>query len=108
MTVKLLEDELYYESIKNWHEYIEYLNEILTDEINIGVNINDVRRWHNLLNDYFQKKPNSKSITYFMHGIYFTDDAIQEMFENLDIIRSNKKIIEILKNLYKKFDALIT
>jgi len=107
-SLKLLEDELYYVSITNWSEYIEYLKEISTDEINIGININDVKKWHNLLNCYFQTKPSTKSITDFMHGIYFTDDVIREIFKNLDIMRTNKKIIEILKNLYKNFDTLIT
>lgn len=107
VSVKLLEDELYYKKIANWHKYTDYLKEILTEEINIGVDINDIRKWHNLLSNYFRIKPNKKSVTDFMHGVYYTDDAIKEMFENINIIRADKKVIEILKKLYKKFDTLI-
>lgn len=107
VSVKLLEDELHYKKITNWNNYVDYLKEILTEEINIGVDINDVQKWHNLLSNYFRTKPNTKSVTDFMHGVYYTDDDIQEIFENLKIIKADKKVVEILNNLYKKFDALI-
>lgn len=107
-SLKLLEDELYYDEIGDFSEYINCLNEVLPDEINMGVSEKDIKKWHMLQTQYFQAKPSNKSITDFMVAINFTQEAIEEIFKNVRIMKKNKEIISILKKLYKNFDTLIT
>ena len=37
-----------------------------------------------------------------------TEEIADEINQNIAVMRANKKIINIIKNLYKNFDSLIT
>ncbi len=106
-SLKILEDEIYYQHIANWSIYINYLNEILQSEKDYGITEKDLEKWHSLLQQYFQSPPDEHTIIEFTRGIGFSDEAAQEINENIVIMRANKKIIQIIKNLYKDFDSLI-
>jgi len=100
-SLKILEDEIFYQHVKNWSEYIEYLNEILPNETDFGVDEKDVQKWHSLLQQYFQKQPNEQAVTDFTIGIGFSDDVAREINENIAVMCANKKFINILKNYIK-------
>ena len=44
----------------------------------------------------------------FTLGVGFTEEAASEINENIAKMKANKKIINIIENLYKNFDSLIT
>jgi len=106
-SLKILEDEIFYQRVVNWSIYTNYLNEILQTERDYGVAEKDLKKWHSLLQQYFQSPPDEHAIMRFTRGVGFSEDAVQEINENIVIMRANKKIIEIIKNLYKNFDSLI-
>jgi hypothetical protein len=106
-SLKILEDEIFYQHVVNWSIYTNYLNEILQTERDYGVAEKDLKKWHSLLQQYFQSPPDEHAIMRFTRGVGFSEDAVQEINENIVIMRANKKIIEIIKNLYKNFDSLI-
>ncbi len=106
-SLKILEDEIFYHHVKDWRIYIDYLNEILQSEKNYGIAEKDLKKWHSLLQQYFQSPLNERVVVGFTRGIGFSEEVAREINENISIMRANKKIIEILKNLYKKFDSLI-
>lgn len=64
-SLKFLEDEILYKYIKDWTVYTKYLNEILEDEKNYNINEKDLEKWHLLLQQYFQHKPNKDTIKDF-------------------------------------------
>lgn len=64
-SLKILEDEIFYQYVKNWNVYINYLNEILQAEKNYRISEKNLRRWHSLLQRYFRKKPDSKAVKNF-------------------------------------------
>ncbi len=107
-SLKLLEDEIFYQHIENWNEYIDYLNEILSSEINFEVSKKDIKKWHLLLQQYFLKQPNKQSVTDFILGIDFSQEAADKINVDIEKMRANKKIIDIIKDLYKNFDLLLT
>ena len=107
-SLKILEDEIFYQHVKDWSMYLDYLNEILPIERNYGIAEKDLAKWHSLLQRYFQKQPNKDAVSNFTLDIGFTDEVANEINNNISIMRANKKIIEIIKNLYKNFDSLIT
>ena len=107
-SLKILEDEIFYQHVKDWSMYLDYLNEILPIERNYGIAEKDLAKWHSLLQQYFQKQPDKGAVSNFALDIGFTDKVANEINNNISIMRANKKIIEIIKNLYKNFDSLIT
>jgi len=107
-SVKILEDEIFYEQVKDWDVYIEYLNEILLNEKDFGIAEKDIQRWHTLLQQYFQKQPDEQAVKNFTLSIGFTEEVAVEINENIAKMKANKKIINIIKNLYKNFNSLIT
>jgi len=107
-SLKILEDEIFYQHIKDWDIYVDYLNEILLSERDYGIVEKDLEKWHSLLQQYFKKQPNRDSTRDFTLGIGFTKEVSDEINNNIAIMRTNKKIINIIKKLYKNFDSLIT
>ncbi len=106
-SLKILEDEIFYQHIKDWDVYIEYLNEILDAEKNYGIAEKDLKNWHFLLQQYFQKKPDNDSTRNLVLSLGFTEEVVVEINQNIAIMKNNKKIIDIIKKLYKNFDSLI-
>ena len=74
-SVKILEDEIFYEQVKDWDVYIEYLNEILLNEKDFGIAEKDIQRWHTLLQQYFQKQPDEQAVKNFTLSIGFTEEV---------------------------------
>jgi len=107
-SLKISEDEIFYEHVKNWDLYINYLNKILQVEKDYGIAEKDLEKWHSLLQQYFKKPPDRDAVRDFTLGIGFTEEIADEINENIAAMRANKKIINIIKNLYKNFDSLIT
>jgi len=107
-SLKILEDELFYQHVKDWAIYTGYLNEILQAERDYKIAEKDLKKWHSILQQYFQSPINERVIMKFTRGVGFPEKVVQEINENITIMRANKKIIKILKNLYKNFDSLIT
>jgi len=107
-SLKILEDKIFYQHIKDWTVYAEYLNEILQVERDYGIAEKDLSRWHSLLQQYFQKQPDEQAVKNFTLSIGFTEEVAVEINENIAKMKANKKIINIIKNLYKNFNSLIT
>ena len=103
-SLKLLEDEFFYPYIQDYNIYIDYLNDILSTERNYGIAEKDLKRWHSLLRQYFQEQLNQKTVTAFYFGIDFNREIIDEINNNIAIMRRDERIIDIIKNLYKNFD----
>ena len=107
LALKLLEDRILYNNITNWQEYIDYLNEILDDEINLGLKKEDAKKWHILLQQNFSHPPSKKSMREFSSKVFFTEKEINELDRIITQLGTNKKIIKIIKNLYNNFEILI-
>lgn len=107
-SLKILEDEIFYQHVRNWDVYAEYLNEILQVERDYGIAEKDLKKWHSLLQQYFQQQPDNDAVRNITLGIGFTEKVADEINQNIAVLRTNKKIIDIIKNLYKNFDSLIT
>ncbi|HRZ95859.1 MAG TPA: hypothetical protein P5262_04835, partial [Candidatus Moranbacteria bacterium] len=82
-SLKILEDEIFYQHVKDWTIYTEYLNEILQAERNYRVAEKDLKKWHSLLQQYFQKQPDEDAVKNFTLGIGFTEEVTSEINENI-------------------------
>ncbi|MFH1308620.1 MAG: hypothetical protein ABIH51_01245 [Patescibacteria group bacterium] len=71
-TLKILEDELYYNKVNNWKQFINFLDNILPEELSFNIKEKDIGRWHNILQDYFSQKPDKQTIWNFANGLNFS------------------------------------
>lgn len=106
-SLKFLEDEIFYDHIKDWSVYIEYFNQVLECEKSYKIKQEYIIKWHKILQKYFQYKPDSNSITNFIIGMGFTEKIADEIKNNISIMKQKTDIISIINNLYEKFDQLI-
>lgn len=106
-SLKIVEDIIFYERIADWGVYIKYLNEILPSEENFGIAKKDIQKWHVIMQQYFKKQPDEQTVANFIPSIGFSDKVAREINENVVKMKANKKIIDILNNLYENFDALV-
>ena len=106
-SLKILEDEIFYQYVKNWDIYKNYFNEILSSEKKFGISEKDLRRWHSLLQRYLKKQPDEQTIRDFALDIGFSEEIASEINKNIVKMRADKKIVDILKNLYKNFGELV-
>ncbi len=103
----MLEDELLYHKINDWEAYIEYLDKILDNEKGYGLDKGDLERWHSLLQKYFMKKPQIGTRKSFIIDIGFSDEVASEIERNIDLMRSNTKIIDAIGGLYRDFELIL-
>ncbi len=106
-SIKLLEDEILYDYIENWEEYIKYFDEILAEEKKFSISDKNLEKWHDILKQYFQEKPSQEKTKKLLLNIGFKDEAANEINENISQIKNNDKIIDIIKNLYNNFNSII-
>lgn len=106
-SLKMLEDEIFYDRVTDWAEYIGYLQEVLDEESELGVDKGVAKRWHEILQKYLASKPGVESASNFMHDINMPDEMVAEINHDVPKIRDDKRIINILEDLYKYFDSLI-
>ena len=64
--LKFHEDIILYKMIKDWPEICHYFDNILSEESAYGINVNDLKAWHNLLKNYFSQQPNTNQILGFL------------------------------------------
>jgi hypothetical protein len=107
-SLKMLEDEMFYQHVKDWTVYADYLNEILQVERDYGIVAKDLKKWHSLLQEYLQQQPDNDAVRRFALGVGFTEEVVDEINYNKAVMKTNKKINDIIENFYKSFDSLIT
>lgn len=106
-SLKFLEDEIFYDHIKDWSVYIEYFNQVLECEKFYKIKQEYIIKWHKILQKYFQYKPDYNSITNFIIGMGFTEKIADEIKDNISIMKQKTDIMSIINHLYEKFDQLI-
>jgi hypothetical protein len=60
------------------------------------------------LQQYFQAPPTYQTAIGFARSIGLPEEVANEINENIVAMKSNKKIVEILEDLYKNIDKLLT
>lgn len=105
--IKLLEDKIFYDYISNWDEYIQYFDTILADEMAYNIEKSALLQWHNILQSYFQVKPNPQSIQEYLLNIGNTIEKVDEVNANIAILEQNEKVLAIINQLYQEFENLL-
>lgn len=106
-SIKILEDSILYSKIDDWEMIILLFDEVLSSELELGLNKDSVEFWHKTLQDYFSKKPNSESIDTFVQRIKLGQDVADEIKETIKDISKIPQVNDYIYSLYNQFDELI-
>jgi len=104
---KLIEDELVYDKVKSWSEYIGYLDEVYKGEIGFGVSASCVKHWHRSLQDYFRQTPNPKSRTRFFSELGWSKGRISKIERVLEEMKNSQELLILLASFYSQFESFI-
>jgi hypothetical protein len=100
---KLLEDQLIYNKVKDWQEYINYLDNTYQEEIEFGVKKKDVKHWHQILQNYFKQLPNQETRKEFFKELNWTEKKIINMENYLKKMSQSQQIRQFLTRFYNQF-----
>ncbi|MFH0898748.1 MAG: zinc dependent phospholipase C family protein [bacterium] len=97
---KIYEDILFYNDIRQWPTIIDYLNIIIPDEIRPKISLENVQMWHNILQIYFEKQPQTTDANSPITRI-LNPQQKAETKQHLETIKNSKKLIQVLWNFYE-------
>jgi len=103
---KVLEDRVLYNRVDNWSDIISYFEKVYRSEIDLGIKSSDVKRWHQLLQEYFTNKPEDKDTVAFTTGMGFGQERAREI---INVIKSSdtERAKMIVLDFYNNFESLI-
>jgi len=105
--VYLLVDELFYDKINKWSEFINFMDKIASEELLFNIPKKDIQKWHKILQDYFYQKPDNHSRAKFVTSVGFSRDDANNINYLVNEIKLNKKINQIIKKLYNNFENIL-
>src|SRR4030042_2807841 len=105
--LKLLEDELYYDKISNWDEFIKFLEDILPEERSFNIKEDDIKKWHNILQNYFSRKPDKQVRKGLAKELNFSEEGQNEIVNLVEQTRLNEKIGQIIEEFHNNFESFL-
>jgi hypothetical protein len=106
-SVKLLEDKIFYQYISDWSQYINYFDDILEEQKNYNIPEIALRKWHNMLQEYFEQTPDEKSITKYILAIGHSQAVADEINYNISILENDERVLALIDKLYQEFESLV-
>jgi hypothetical protein len=106
-SVKLLEDETYYQHITDWTNITDFFSIVLPGELVFDVSEQDIKKWHRILQKYFSQKPTDESRREITLALGFPEQICNEINEYIREIRLNFQVEQIIKNFYNQFDTFL-
>ena len=100
-SLKLVEDELLYDSIKDWGEIISALDIYPKEEEGFGIGRETLENWHGLLKKYFSQRPNLDTWREMILTLGFDKQIWEGILKQTGIIKANKEAVGIIKATYK-------
>lgn len=94
--LKLVEDELVYDEIKNWEAIIRVLDSYSEEEFGVGIKKDEIKNWHKVLQEYFKKKPDFSGWRKMAFDMSYSEKVARDVFKEVKIIRDNPKVLNII------------
>ena len=107
MELKIFEDQVLYEKVKNWWIISIYFNEVYKEETDFWIKDISINSWHKLLQDYMKQIPQEESIRRFIAAIWLNQDISTEIVWIVHTLQSNNKVKQIIKDFYDQFETLL-
>ena len=105
--LKFSEDKIYYNQRSNWQDIAEIFGTILPEEVALGIKVEDVKKWHAILAQYFIEPSIDISVRQFMTMLGMTKENSEEIIDHMKIIENSSSINKIITDFYNSFEELI-
>ncbi len=105
--LKTYEDEVLYSKIADWNQVKTYLGDVLQDETQLVSQVDKIKMWQSLMQEYFKDIPSDTSRKNFILGVGFNESIAAELNATIAKMRPIPEIREIILNLYAQWDSLL-
>lgn len=101
-SLKILEDRLLYPQFKSWSQIISFYQQIFPQQKSILNHPPTIRRWHQLLIDYFSRPPDDQSMLTFSQVLGVDLATINSWARLIPQIKKNPDIIKITTDFHRQ------
>jgi hypothetical protein len=105
--LKTYEDEILYSNVTDWNEIIPYFDQILPEETALTNQIDQTKKWHLLLQNYFRELPSDISRQDFVLNLGFTREIATEINELIRKLKQIPQVRDIILGFYEKWDMMV-
>lgn len=105
---KVFEDRLLYPKLDCWVRISGYFDQIFDQEQTFGIDLYDVRRWHNFIKRYYLEGPSEDNTKNFNAETGFPSKRADDFLKTLKVIEGKQEIKDAALNFYDQFDQLIS
>lgn len=105
MSIKFLEDEIYYQWLGGWPEIAGFFGKVLPEELAISDSsyFEEINVWYGALSDYFSQAPNEESRRKFLRFSEINDDLAADLNRFIANLRRNQRALEMIGEFYDYF-----
>jgi hypothetical protein len=100
-SLKLFEDEYFYQFVEQLPDYVDFMKDILSEELAFGIKEKELKHWHNSIINYLSRKPDNDSRTKHYLDKGFSKESINVINENLTTLRTDVNAISYCKDFFK-------
>jgi hypothetical protein len=105
--LKTYEDEILYSNVTDWNEIIPYFDQIFPEETALTNQIDQIKKWHRLLQNYFRELPSDISRQNFVLNLDFTREIATEINELIRKLKQIPQVRDIILGFYEKWDMMV-
>lgn len=102
--LKFFEDQMLYEKIQDWNEYVGFFDEILKGELGFGMSKETVREWHSILQEYLSQKPNGDCLVRMFRKVGRTKEMAEAVSRLAEELKQDDRMIIYVEDLYREFE----
>lgn len=105
--MKLFEDGVLMNKLSNREETSKYFQQIYMEEIEYGIGEQEIKKWHDMLANYFLSTENNGAVSSFIGAIKVPAGALEEIIRVINNIKSVEKVTKIVEGFYNLIDELV-
>ncbi len=105
MSLKFLEDEIYYRWVNDWPEMVNFFIEVLPGELTISSSSSakEIGTWHRILINYFKQAPDDQARRNFMRHSELAGSLAGDINQFIAQLRGNQRSLEVIGEFYDYF-----
>lgn len=105
--LKLVEDEMLYDSFDDWNLVHRVLNQVYDEELEYITEREPVQRWHTILQTYFKHKPNDASRKQLSLDIGLSDASANEVNSVVQKLKDDKKTEKLVSRFLQHLEDIL-
>lgn len=105
--LKLLEDEVVYDSFSEWENVLQTLQQVYDEELYYLDSREHIGRWHDILRRYLAQKPGAAARRQMSLDIGLSASSADEINSVLERLRSNERTLHLIERFQVHLEQLL-